>query len=225
MDTLSFPAREPVEEVMTPSDPRAFWRQIQAVNKNPFMFQQVMFLPIGMPGSGKTSFRDKYLPNVKVISPDVLIEQEAPYHWSQNRAEKAWEHCEWLLSCTTEGPIFFDACFVGDLARARILSIANNNDFRVVGIQFDTTRELYLARNITRPEGRRLPQEKMEVWEALHAQFPPKVEEGFWSLWNLKSWEEVACSGHSYYDDAPCYQCEQGPLLKHAVSCLGFVAE
>lgn len=146
-----------------------------------------LYVTIGMPGSGKTHWRSRWVETATVISPDLILEEKWNYEWTPVRASSAWGTCYQALGRAITNELFNPDCndaeYVWDAVnatprdRSAILHVAKGAGWRVVAVYFNTPLELCCARNDERPRHRRVPQKSMGMFWANMT--PPQDEEGW----------------------------------------------
>ena len=159
-------------------------------NTDPQSRRPVLYVMVGPPGSGKTSYIRKYLPEALRISLDDLrlMLSGRPFDFRYERivAEVGEELMrvslsrlrEWRRDCV------YDATNVTREVRLRSLAIAQEFDLPAVAIFADTPIEIALARN--RRRRRKVPE---DVIERFYRQLqPPSLDEGFEEVVVVRDW-------------------------------------
>ena len=145
---------------------------------------------VGPPGSGKTSYIRKYLPEALRISLDDLrlMLSGRPFDFRYERivAEVGEELMrvslsrlrEWRRDCV------YDATNVSRERRSPTLAIAEEYGLPAVAVFTDTPMEVALARN--RRRRRKVPE---DVIERFYRQLqPPSIDEGFEEVVVVRDW-------------------------------------
>jgi predicted kinase len=151
-----------------------------------------VFLTIGPPAAGKTTFVSWELVGAglvaptHILSPDALLFVGDRYDWSPGRVGRAWhqvkEDFERLLE--TRRPLVLDATFTRIRDRAPFVKAARAQGYRVVAIFFEVPSHLLLERDRKRAAGgRRVGPEVVERF--LGELEPPTEDEGFDEIWRV----------------------------------------
>jgi len=136
----------------------------------------------GVPGSGKTTFRDnKFNKTPQIICPDSKIPYTKKEPWSFQRVKQAWRESDEELKIGIEDPnkelILFDATFVGLKKRKKYLNIVKKANMHPIVIYVNPSLDICIARNEAREESRKVP-----LWILKNMSNnlkSPTVEEGF----------------------------------------------
>jgi tRNA uridine 5-carbamoylmethylation protein Kti12 len=147
---------------------------------------------VGLPGSGKTHFRDElakrlemhHRPKLQVWCPDDLLAKcSEKYAWTPKAAAEAWARAyrsfgRCLLDLEMHLDIgCWDAVFHTNVSRSAIANIARGLGHHTYAVYLKTDPEVCFTRNASRPVERQVPRETMASMQAhLHA---PSVTEGF----------------------------------------------
>ena len=149
-----------------------------------------LYLMVGPPGSGKTSYIRKYLTGALRISLDdlrlMLSGRPFDFRYEQIVSVVGEVVTRALLSGLREWRRdgVFDATNVTREWRSRSLVVAQEYDLPVVAILLDTPMEVALARN--RRRRRKVPE---DVIERFYRQLePPSVDEGFEEIVIVRDW-------------------------------------
>lgn len=141
-----------------------------------------------------------------ITSPDnFLINDQGQYEWSVDRARAAWNRATseidwalfsgkyrklvlmvglpgagkttWLSSHEEKDVLYVDAVFASKMWRCPLIDLATKQNIPVEALILDTPFEILYERNSRRPEGRRVPDEKMEEFRrTLEREFPSESE-------------------------------------------------
>lgn len=143
-----------------------------------------LYMLIGLPGSGKTTWRNQILFSPDVFSPDDILEEKFRYQWTPQHASEAWSTAYQkfgkFLICNNDAIGVFDAVFPTPRDRGHIIQIAKGAGCIVHAVYFDTPYEVCKSRNDQRPDHRRVPDKAMVSF--YKRMTPPTVEEGFDSV-------------------------------------------
>lgn len=114
------------------------------------------FMTIGIPSSGKTTLREKYVknyPNLCVISPDEIRFKLLDYKntgiaFDPLREREVWNKVyDDLRACAKQKrPIFFDATNVNRLSRKDTINILNGTGYNKIAIRIHIEPELAIHR-------------------------------------------------------------------------------
>lgn len=160
-----------------------------------------LYIMIGQPGAGKSTFIQGQVPKATVISPDRVLQEKWDYQWTPVRAGMAWATCYQTLGRTiteraiaqamgdtTEVEYVWDAVCPAPRDRASILNTAKGAGWKVVAVYLETPYEVCVARNNLRPKNRRVPDKSMvDISRRLT---PPDDAEG-WDDTICVKWEGV----------------------------------
>ncbi len=133
----------------------------------------------------------------------------AQYCWTQERVSRAWMEVRWntIFALNTgrykalvmligmpgsgkstwlarpgnyrEDYLYVDACFGVRRDRRRFLQIAVDRGIPVIGVWVRTSLETALARNATRDEYRRIPDQAVVTGFERLTEYPPSLNDGF----------------------------------------------
>lgn len=151
---------------------------------------QVLYVMVGPPGSGKSSYIRKYLPEALRLSLDDLrlMLSGRPFDLRYERMVSVMGDAllrvtlsrlnEWRRDCV------YDATNVSRERRSPILALAREFDLPAVAVFTDTPMEVALARN--RRRRRKVPEEVVERFYRLLE--PPSADEGFDEVVVVRDW-------------------------------------
>ena len=141
--------------------------------------QQAVYMMIGIPGSGKSTWIREHLEQSWIVlSPDAILESRYNYEWTPDRAAEAWAESYQLFgSVLLQGKtMVWDATFTSPIIRSAILHTAKGAGYRVEAVFCDTPLEICLERNSTRD---REPVPQSTIRRMAENLVPPTQEEGF----------------------------------------------
>ena len=147
--------------------------------------QQTVYMMIGIPGSGKSTWIREHLEQSWVVlSPDAILENRYNYEWTPDRAAEAWAESYqrfgyFLLQGRT---MVWDATFTSPIIRSAILHTAKGAGYRVVAVFCDTPIEVCIERNASRE---REPVPQSTIIRMAENLVPPTQEEGFDTVQNI----------------------------------------
>ena len=140
---------------------------------------KVLYMMIGIPGSGKSTWvRKNRLDDWIILSPDTILEERYNYEWTPERAAEAWaeSYQQFGLSILEEKTIVWDATFTSPIMRSAILHIGKGVGYKVKAVFCKTSMELCLSRNLMRD---REPVPESTIRRMADGLIPPTIEEGF----------------------------------------------
>lgn len=154
-----------------------------------------LYIVIGQPGSGKSTYINSQLDKATVISPDRVLQEKWDYQWTPVRASMAWATCyqalgraivaEAVAGCVgarLDHEYVWDAVCPAPRDRASILNTAKGAGWTVVAVYMETPYEVCHERNEARPRNRRVPERNMvDISRRLT---PPAEDEG---------WDDIIC--------------------------------
>jgi predicted kinase len=96
----------------------------------------ILYMLIGPTGSGKSTYRKKYLSHLACVSPDDYVAGR----WTFGKANLAWKHASQMALelFTSKEPFVVDAQFVDGKTRRRWARMAKSQGYEVEAIVFDT---------------------------------------------------------------------------------------
>lgn len=138
-----------------------------------------LIILIGLPGSGKTTLIESGFKDAIVIRPDDYVGCE-DNGWTPHKAILAWSQADEIfekLLKSDEDTVIFDAMFLSPSTRYKYIRKAKDAGVHVSAVFLDTPYSVCLVRNMTRPDYRKIPDDKMEKFAELLK--PPSSAEGF----------------------------------------------
>jgi predicted kinase len=143
----------------------------------------LLILPIGIPGSGKTSWISLYLekfPETRIVSPDEIRSRLYNYEKEGQKAEfeiQVWDIAyKEIDSYLKQGfDCIFDATNIWKRTRTPIIEIGKNYNAKIIGVFFKIHPKLAILRNSKRE--RKAP-EKI-IYYFFFTMDLPTEEEGF----------------------------------------------
>lgn len=139
----------------------------------------VLFLMVGVPGSGKSTLIGSAFPDATVICPDSQIGYTRERPWTPQAAKEAWDKARYALDEALkrkDGTIVFDATLVSPKKRKHYIQLARQYGIRIAAIYCFNT-EIARERNEIRDEFRRVPTETFD--RMVGSLVSPTKEEGF----------------------------------------------
>ena len=111
-----------------------------------------LYMLIGIPGAGKSTWMEQKRRSEILISPDVFLEDKYDYEWTPKRASEAWSEAyyQFGLALQQEHSMIWDATFVTAQDRVAPLQVAKAFGYQVTAVFFDTPLQICLARNRAR---------------------------------------------------------------------------
>lgn len=144
----------------------------------------ILFLPIGLPGSGKTQLRKefiKYYEPFHVISPDdirfkYLNSEETKIYYEELTEPQIWKEVDrqYLKALNTGHPIFFDATNLYHYRRERFIDTAKENGYLIAFYWIQIPFWLTDMRNNNRE--RKVP---LEVMKRMRRSFDKPTEDEY----------------------------------------------
>jgi len=139
-----------------------------------------LILLIGLPASGKTTLIEAGFEDAVIVRPDDHIGYEDG-GWTTHDAVIAWkkadEMFDELLQSDEDTTVVFDAMFLSPKTRYKYIRKAKDAGVHVSAIFLDTPYSVCLARNLSRPEYRKVPDDLMMKFAGLLQE--PSKDEGF----------------------------------------------
>ncbi len=133
------------------------------------MAVKTLYVTIGVPGSGKSTWIKNNVPDATVISPDAYLEEKFGYDWTPVNSAKAWAASYQALGRAVVTEVFqnADAEYVWDSTnttsrdRSAVINFGKGAGWKVIAVYFDTPFEVCQERNNERPRHRRVPDKAM----------------------------------------------------------------
>ena len=138
-----------------------------------------LILLIGLPASGKTTLIKAGFADAVVVRPDDHIGYEDG-GWTTDCAVAAWDKADEMFDAllqNNEDTVVFDAMFLSPETRCKYIEKAKGAGVHVSAIFLDTPYPVCLARNMSRPEYRKVPDDLMTKFAGLLTE--PSKNEGF----------------------------------------------
>ncbi len=137
-----------------------------------------VYVMVGIPGSGKSTWIKNQNSDWCVISPDQILEERYNYEWTPERAAEGWavsfqRFGAELLKGTT---IVWDATFTSEIMRSSVLHISKGAGYQVEAVFCDTDLSICKDRNQIRD---REPVPDSTIDRMYATLSPPTVDEGF----------------------------------------------
>jgi predicted kinase len=158
-----------------------------------------VYLTVGPPGAGKTSFvswslvaAGKVSANY-VLNPDGLLFDRHGYRWSEQRVTQAWQtiRVDYARMLAGGRDIVLDATSVKREERQPYVAAAVAAGHRVVAVWFDLPPALLVERDAARDDPtKRVGPEVIHRFVALLE--PPTLAEGFDEVWTVAADGRVA---------------------------------
>jgi len=140
----------------------------------------MLILMIGIPGSGKTTLRNKITSGMTLICPDDFIGYTKRDPWTPRAAREAWRKADILLKeCLQKGEelIVFDATFVNPKKRSKYIRMAQKYNTDIAAIYCQVPLSVAIQRNASRDFARQVPEDTIKSMNGRLK--PPQKEEGF----------------------------------------------
>ena len=151
-----------------------------------------LFITIGPPGAGKTTFvswalvAGHLVSPADVLNPDALLFEGSRYKWSPERVGQAWQKVksDFKSLLSTGRNIALDATFVRRQDRREFIQAARAAGYTVIAVYFDVPAELLVERDRMREDaGKRVGV------NIIHRFFTssesPDPAEGFDEIWRI----------------------------------------
>lgn len=149
---------------------------------------------IGVPGSGKTtalkSLALKY--SYTYISPDELRQAISGSQTDQTQNEEVWNATRQLTSEALKNgkDVVLDASFTKLNERKRFIAFARENGAdKIQGLYASIPIETSISRNLARD--RQVPEYAIKRMHSQLTQFPPEVEDGFDSVFDIDEFQKL----------------------------------
>ena len=152
-----------------------------------------LVLLIGISGSGKSTFARKYFPSTQIVSSDYCRALICDDENNQTINEDTFALLHWLVQKRLEHRrlTVIDATNVKALARQPLLALAKAQEVPAIAIVFNFELEFCLHQNAQRTQ-RVVPAEILtEQFQELQSSLPNLKNEGFHSVYEFSSVEEM----------------------------------
>lgn len=147
-----------------------------------------LILLVGIPASGKTTYRQNNYIGAVHVCPDEFIGYTKENPWTPKAAMVAWKKADELLEeyiFQKEEEIIFDATFTTPKRRKKYINIAKKNDLDVIAVYCRIPIEVAKERNAKREAYRQVPLTILEDMD--ERLIPPSKEEGFSEVFSYDS--------------------------------------
>lgn len=153
-----------------------------------------VILSVGVPASGKTTVMKDFAAEngYAYISSDALREELLGDTTDQSRNKEVWEEAyRRTKDYLTQGEnVVFDATFSNPRQRIEFINFARENGAdKIQGIFLDVPLEIAYERNQDRE--RVVPEHVLERMHQMIKDAPPKLEDGFDSVFTLNEYQEL----------------------------------
>jgi predicted kinase len=139
----------------------------------------ILFLMVGVPGSGKSTLIESAFSGATVICPDSKIGYTRESPWTPQAAKRAWDEARHALDRALKGKdrmIVFDATLVSTKKRKHYIQLARQYGIKIAAVYCSNTK-VAKERNEIRDEFRRVPAETFD--RMVGNLVAPTEEEGF----------------------------------------------
>ena len=140
---------------------------------------KTLIIMVGLPASGKTTFRDKIV-GATVVCPDDHIPYTKENPWTFHISKQAWKTADKELqeACKNgDERVVFDATMLTPKKRRKYIQLAKQNNYEAVAVYCATPEDICRQRNDTRDTYRKVPESIID--DMSKRLVPPDVEEGF----------------------------------------------
>lgn len=139
---------------------------------------KTLYITVGLPGSGKSTWVAKHFPDSYVMSTDKRLESfRGGYNWTFDAYWKAWDWCKAVFWEVEVDHMVWEATFVTRERRQFMLQLAKRRGWEVIVLYFDVPFKTCCYRNSLREPNRRVPPGTMlDLRDTLEV---PDLDEGF----------------------------------------------
>lgn len=143
-----------------------------------------LYMLIGIPGTGKSTLRNKLYTkiNALIVCPDdlrnmMLNAEHSHLHFEQSIEPAIWSSIYYILESTMElqRNIIYDATNINKSSRFKIIEIAKEHGYDVVGIVMTASSELAIKRDSERKRS----VGSLVMKRMIASYQPPSLDEGF----------------------------------------------
>ena len=170
--------------------------------------QKTLFLMVGCPASGKSTFIKKQIPlmtNARVISRDEirfsLVAENEPYFSREDEVFDCFIN-EIREAIKTYDFVFVDATHINGKSRLKTLKrlYLNNDKVAVVPVVFTTPLETCLLRNEYREGRRKVPEDAIKrMYNSLTMPNKTEYEYDYSSIWLVNEDGEIETTDYNYF--------------------------